>query len=438
MERYNASERAQAKDRDESFLEARLLSIVIHRSTPFPHGNEASAPSGDYQAVPGYRVVFGNESLERVGEILDALGSQRCLILTSPTLARVSGLLPLLQKLLGPRCIGTFAGLSQRVPIDQAIAAVAEVRKLEADTLVSLGGTSVSDASRVISMCIAEGINDPEGLRQFHAAYERSGKLSLDPKRLLRQLFVPTTLSAGEFNTAGSILDDAHKKKLGFYDHHIVPDAIVLDGRATIDTPDWLWLSTGIKALDHAIERLYDQGHNPLVDACALNATALLFTYLPQCKREPANPAARLQCLIAAWLSMHGTPNVRLGLSHAIGHVLGVQFDIPHGITACVTQPYTMEFNRPASAGKQAMFATAAGVATNGMTDEEAAIAGARRVDRLITDLGLPHRLRDVNVPAADLPRLARLVVHDVNANKWNAIPVSEPEQVLAVLQAAW
>lgn len=412
--------------------------MVMHRGGQAQDGGEPSAPSGDYQAVPGYRVVFGNGSLERTGEILDAMGARRCLVLTSPTLARVSGVLPQVQGLLGPRCAGTFAGVSQRAPIDQAIAAVAEVRRLEADTLVSLGGTSVSDASRVISMCIAEGIRDADGLRQFHAAYERSGKLSLDPKRLLRQLFVPTTLSAGEFNVAGSILDDAHKKKLGFVDHRIVPDAIILDGRATIDTPAWLWLSTGIKALDHAIERLYDQGHNPLVDACALSATALLFRHLPLCKRDAGNAAARLQCLLGAWLSMHGTPNVRLGLSHAIGHVLGVEFGILHGITACVTQPYTMEFNRPVSAGKQAMFAKAAGVDIGGMTDEEAAIAGAREVDRLIAELGLPHRLREVHVPAAELPRLAELIVQDVNANKWNAIPVSRPEQVLRVLESAW
>ena len=106
-----------------------------------------------------------------------------------------------------------------------------------------------------------------------------------------------------------------------------------------------------------------------------------------------------MQCLVGAWLSMMGAPSVGSGLSHAIGHVVGVKYNVGHGYTSCITQPYVMEFNRPASADKQAMLARAAGIDTRGMSDEIAATAAARVVDEFILGLGMPHRLREMEIP---------------------------------------
>ena len=114
----------------------------------------------------------------------------------------------------------------------------------------------------------------------------------------------------------------------------------------TAGTPDWLWLSTGVKALDHCIERMYCPGNQPAADAPILSAAELLFNYLPRSREASGDMEARLRCLIAAWLCMMGTPNVASGLSHALGHVIGVRYSVGHGYTSCVTQPYVMEYNR--------------------------------------------------------------------------------------------
>jgi alcohol dehydrogenase class IV len=205
----------------------------------------------------------------------------------------------------------------------------------------------------------------------------------------------------------------------------------------TEGTPDWLWLSTGVKALDHCIERLYSTGNQPAIDAPVLGAAEILFKYLPKSRESDGDPEARLQCLVAAWMSMMGAPNFAMGLSHAIGHILGVKYSVGHGYTSCVTQPYVMEFNRPVSAAKQALLARSAGLDTRGMSDDAAAEAAARAVDDFIMGMGMLHRIRELEIPEEDLPEIARLVLTD-GGSRNNPIPVTTVEQVMEVLKAAF
>ena len=136
-------------------------------------------------------------------------------------------------------------------------------------------------------------------------------------------------------------------------------------------------------------------------------------------------------------MSMMGAPNFATGLSHAIGHVIGVRYAVGHGYTSCVTQPYVMEYNRPVSADKQALLARSARIDTRGMSDEAAAEAAARAVDDLILGMGMPHRLRELEIPREDLPIIAEEVLHDRPAQT-NAIPMTKPEQVMEVLEMAF
>ena len=205
----------------------------------------------------------------------------------------------------------------------------------------------------------------------------------------------------------------------------------------TEGTPDWLWLSSGVKALDHCIERLYCRGSQPATDATTAKAAELLFQNLSQSREEMGNSEARLNCLIGAWMSMMGAPSVGSGLSHAIGHVIGVKYSVGHGYTSCVTQPYVMEFNRPASADKQAMLAQAAGLDTRGMSDESAAEAVATVVDEFIMELGMPHRLRELEIPQEDLPEIARMTLED-GPSRNNPVQVSNPDDLLPLLEKAW
>ena len=308
----------------------------------------------------------------------------------------------------------------------------------EADTLVGVGGSTISDAARMIAVMMAGGITNEERLRDLGHQHQGMLNPDLEGDKLPWQVSIPTTLSAGEFNTGGgNVLDDLAAHKIRVRHPSLYAHLIVLDPEMTVGTPDWLWLSTGVKALDHCIERLYSRGNQPAIDAPVVAAAELLFNYLPRSGEAHQDLDARLQCLIAAWLSMMGAPNFATGLSHALGHVIGVKYAVGHGYTSCVTQPYVMAYNRPVSAHKQALLARAAGVDTRGMSDEAAAVAAARAVDDFILGMGMPHRIRELEVPHEDLPAIAELALQDGGC-RTNPIPVTRQEQVMEVLEKAW
>lgn len=393
---------------------------------------------GDFNPTVPSRIVFGNEKIDSLRDEVKKLGGKRVLVLSGRTVAEKTDSVRRINEGLGDLSAGVYSGLIQRAPLSTAIEAANMAVANGVDTLVGLGGSTISDAARMIAVLMAEGITTVDQLRQLGEDQDMVLEPNLDGKSLPLQVSIPTTLSAGEFNMGGgNVLDDQAGHKIRVRHPRLYADLIMLDPVMTEGTPDWLWLSTGVKALDHCIERLYSTGNQPAIDAPVLAAAEMLFTYLPKSRESDGDPEARLQCLVAAWMSMMGAPNFSMGLSHAIGHIIGVHYSVGHGYTSCVTQPYVMEFNRPVSAVKQALLARSAGLDTRGMSDEAAAEAAARAVDDFIMGMGMPHRLRELEIPEEDLPKIAELVLTD-GGTRSNPIYITSAEQVMGVLTAAF
>ena len=393
---------------------------------------------GDFNPTAPTRIVFGNEKIDSLRDEVKKLGGKRVLVLSGRTVAEKTDSVRRINEGLGDLSAGVYSGLIQRAPLSTAIEAANMAVANGVDTLVGVGGSTISDAARMIAVLMAEGITTVDRLRQMGEDQDMVLEPNLDGKSLPLQVSIPTTLSAGEFNMGGgNVLDDQAGHKIRVRHPRLYADLIMLDPVMTEGTPDWLWLSTGVKALDHCIERLYSTGNQPAIDAPVLAAAEMLFTYLPKSRESDGDPEARLQCLVAAWMSMMGAPNFSMGLSHAIGHIIGVHYSVGHGYTSCVTQPYVMEFNRPVSAAKQALLARSAGLDTRGMSDEAAAEAAARAVEDFIMGMGMPHRLRELEIPEEDLPKIAELVLTD-GGTRSNPIYITSAEQVMGVLTAAF
>jgi maleylacetate reductase len=393
---------------------------------------------GEFDPTVPTRIVFGNGKVDSIKDEVRKLGGKRVLVLSGKTVAEKTDSVRRVNDALGDMSAGVYSNLTQRAPLSTAVEAANLAVAQGVDTLVGVGGSTISDASRMIAVLMAEGITTEAQLRQLGEDQDMMLSPNLEGKTLPFQVSIPTTLSAGEFNMGGgNVLDDQAGHKIRVRSPRLYADLILLDAVMTEGTPDWLWLSTGVKALDHCIERLYTTGNQPAIDAPILAAAEIIFTHLPKSRESDNDPEARLQCLVAAWMSMMGAPNFATGLSHAIGHIIGVHYSVGHGYTSCVTQPYVMEFNRPVSAAKQALLARSAGLDTRGLSDEAAAEAAARAVDDFVLGLGMPHRLRELEIPEEDLPKIAELVLTD-GACRNNPIPITSAEQVLEVLRAAF
>src|SRR5690606_9247441 len=140
------------------------------------------------------------------------------------------------------------------------------------------------------------------------------------------------------------------------YSHPLlVPRMIIYDPVPTISTPLDTWLSSGVRAIDHCIEGICSNRSNLINDSYAIQALKLLFQNLRRTKYCPTDLEARQLCQYAVWMSMasfshHG---MAMGVSHAIGHVLGGSFDVPHGVTSCITIPGALRYNYEFTADRQ-------------------------------------------------------------------------------------
>ncbi len=358
-----------------------------------------STVQGEYFFLPQEHVLFGTGSLGELANEVTRIGKQRALIITGHSLATQTDIVERITKILGPLHVGTFANIRQHTPKSDVSHATELARRLAADVLVSVGGGSPIDATKAVAMTLA----------QEHGNF-------------LPQIAIPTTLSAAEFSHLVGVTNEERKMKTGFAHTQVTPRSVILDGSLTLATPMQLWLSSGIRALDHAVETLYAPGLHPISDVLALEAIYKLFEYLPRNKKYPEDLTARTEVQLAAWMSFFGEVNTPMGLSHNLGRRIGASFDVAHGITSCITLPYVMHALAPLYTLPLVRMAKKLDVADDALEDLEAANNVADVVSELVKRLGLPQRLRDVGVEETEFRKIAEttpsreLSVDDIEA----------------------
>jgi maleylacetate reductase len=282
----------------------------------------------------------------------------------------------------------------------------------------------------MVRLCLQHDITDVDGFDRFRLITHADGT-QVQPQYEgphIPQIAIPTTLSAGELTTGGGATDERVKRKFSHGNPQAIPRTVIFDPAPTVHTPLWVWLSTGVRAIDHAVEGLCSPRSNPISDGLYQHALKLLASSLLNTKRDPADLDARLESFYGIWMAIAGRHGgVEMGASHAIGHALGGSCGVPHGYTSCVMLPHVLRYNRTANAARQQLVAAALG-----HPGEDAADV----LDHFIGELGLPRRLSEVGISREQYSSIAATAMHD-KALHANPLRITSPEQVLKILEAA-
>src|SRR6516162_5359554 len=387
--------------------------------------------SGVYRFPAMESVIFGKRFDEAVAQEISRMHARAVFILASGTLSRTTDTVDRLRHMLGNRCVDVCAKIGAHTPRIDVVAAANAARETGADLIVTLGGGSVTDAAKMVGLCLGNGVTAASQLDNYRARIAADGTIRRPEVGApsIRSIAIPTTLSAGEYTASAGCTDTVHHVKESYGHPLMMPRTVILDPAVSVHTPEWLFLSTGIRAVDHAVEDICSINGQPIAEGASFHALRLLGSGLRAVKADPTNLEARLDCQIGAWMSMVGSQTgVSKGASHGIGHVLGGTAGVPHGYTSCVMLPRVLRFNHPVNAGKQARVSEALG-----RPDEPA----AEVVAELISGLGLPTRLRDVGVKPEQLDLIAEGSMHD----RWihtNPRKIEGPTVIRALLDAAW
>jgi alcohol dehydrogenase class IV len=373
---------------------------------------------------------MGRRTAEALVEEAELLGAQRIFLLVSTTLRKNTQEIAEIESALGARLAQTYDGIAAHAPRTDVLKAMAAARAAEADLIITVGGGSVTDAGKVIALGLKHNILTHEDFEGFYVYVDDNGETvaPVFDGPDIRVICCPTTLSGGEFNTMGGVTDDRENKKQGYTHRMMAPIAIVLDPALTLHTPEWLWHSTGVRAVDHALESLSSNHSSYFCDGVAESALRLLSQAMPEVKADPANLDARLRCQIGAWQSMipiiGGVP---MGASHAIGHVLGGTADVPHGYCSCVMAPAVLAFNKPVTGAKQVKVSD-----SFGRPGEDASVV----LDEFIRGLGMPRSLGEVGVDEDQLDLIAEYTMLDF-WSRTNPREITGPADVRSILEQA-
>ena len=291
-------------------------------------------------------IHWGAGYVQTLAGELERLGAKHIALITTRSLLGTA--LPLEPHLTAP--------IAQHAPIGQVEGAIKDAREAGVDGVVSFGGGSPIDAAKIVAL--------------------RLGGLP--------HVAVPTTLSVAEL-AAGAGFTDETRTKGGMRDPGLLPQAVIYDPEVTLATPMQLWLSSGIRALDHAVEGFLADDEHPFNDVMALEAIRRLFDSLPRAKANPKDVDIRTENQLAAWFSYTLPGASASGLSHVMGKQIGARHGIPHGVTSCLLLPHVMRYlgrNTPLPVRADA-------------------------VQNLIAQLGLPQHIADYGIGEPELTRAA-------------------------------
>ncbi len=376
------------------------------------------------------RVHFGTPAAEALQTEAAQRGAQRIFVVTSKSLNRKTDAVTTALARIQPQVAGLFDDCVEHTPRDSVIALAQALRATQADLVVSIGGGTVIDTVKVALVALAEGLTTIEQLDDWHLRVAPDGsRVTPQPRQPpCRQIAVPTTLSGAEFSDLGGCTDTRFGTKQGYTGAFIGAAAVILDPRITVHTPDRLWLSTGVRAVDHAVEALCSVNAQPLIDATSVRALALLGRSLTRYASDPGDLDARLDGQMGAWLAATSIRRTEYGASHGLGHALGADAGVPHGITSCVLLPTVMRYNAQTCAAQMAEIAVALG---------DPHTPAADQVEAMIARLGLPTRLSQLGFGRERLAIIAQKGM----ANPWvhsNPRKIHDAAQLETLLEQAW
>lgn len=386
---------------------------------------------GTHPWLAQQRVHYGRAAAPLLQDEVRKAGARRVFVTTTRSLtdrAYVAGCV----EALGEAFVGKFDAIAAHSPREAVIEGARRIREAGADLVVAIGGGSVIDATKVMLQAIWYGIDTVAGLDAIvggkHAGGMDPSAWDADPQAL-RMIAVPTTLSAAEFSHIAGVTDVAKRVKQAYAHPLAVPKAVILDPAATLDTPAELLLSTGMRSMDHAVERWCATASLPLPDALSLHAMQMLAKCLPRVKAAPDDLQARSDCQVAMWLSLlPQTAGVPFGASHGIGYILGGAYNVPHGVTSCLMLPAVLQWNEPVNGERQRAVAEALG-----RPGERAGLA----MRDFVSGLGVPSRLRDVGIAREQFQEIAARY-DGTGPISTNPRPVGSAADLVEILELAW
>lgn len=380
--------------------------------------------------TPPLRLFYGPDSLKSLESELARLDSHRAVVFCGPWAQ--GPLLDAVQAGMGDRCAGVFMGVVAHSPIPAVVEAAQELKRINADAVVALGGGSSIVTARAASILAAED----RDVRELCTVQDGKGGLK-SPKLLapkLPQVVVPTTPTTAMVKAGSALFDPVTGERLALFDPKTRSQSIFIDPRLIQSAPRRLVAAASVNTFATAVEGLISRTGEPLADALLMHSVRLLAQQLPAITRHD-DAEVRGEMVLAGILCGQGTDHTAAGITTVLGHALGARYELDNGVINAIVLPHVLRFNAEAAPAGMEKLAAALGLPHDDGDSPLRRIEEA--VARMFDALGLERRLRDVKIPREALPGIAEISMGD-----WflqgNPKRVQGASELLEILEQAW
>ena len=301
------------------------------------------------------------------------------------------------------------------------------LRDSEADFLIAVGGGSVIDTAKCMSIIMTNP--------------EFSDVVSLDGNATTKNpgmpvIALPTTAgTAAEVTINYVITDDNRKKKMVCVDPHDIPVMAIIDPELMSTMPKSLAAATGMDALTHAMEGYITKNAWLMTDMFHKQAMDLIYHNLEKAVNEKDKDAIE-KVGYGQYIAGMGFSNVGLGIVHSMAHSLGAYFDTPHGLANALLLPHVLRWNGVVCPDRFRDMGCIFGLDMDNLTDEEAVEKVCDAIDKLARSVGIPKTLKEIGIPYDSLETLANQAINDV-CTPGNPREVTK-EDILALYKEAY
>lgn len=314
------------------------------------------------------RIVFDPGAVTR--GVTGYVDSERIALITSPSF-RARGLVAGMEEAFGKRLVSIVDDVKPNPGLLDVEAQGKRLRASSPDTLIALGGGSTIDTAKALARLLA-GTEDTAALLGEQTS--RSSALALPV------IAIPTTSGTGaEVTPFATVWDYERRKKGSVAGDDLYPRLAILDPELTLELPEHVTVSSGLDAISHALESVWNRNASPATLAFSTRSLQLSLTALPRAKAAPRDKQARGEMMQASVLAGLAISQSRTALAHAISYPLTVRYDLPHGLACSFTLPALLRFNAASDDGRLSQLSRDLGYSGT----SELARALARLLDQL-------------------------------------------------------
>jgi phosphonate metabolism-associated iron-containing alcohol dehydrogenase len=280
-------------------------------------------------------VTFGSGALARLGS---TLGARRTVLVAFPEAAAL-GHVDAIRRQIGSALVGVIDDIEPNPDVVH----LAQLHERfwsafrDCDAIVALGGGSTLDTAKALAVTPADN--------RFATlvAHLASGEKFI-PARAKALVAIPTTAGTGsEVTPWATVWERATNRKHSLHLRETWPEAAIVDPALTSSAPRSITLQSGLDALSHSLEAIWNVNANPVSDTLAVSAARRMQRTLPRLVEHLSDAALREQASLAALEAGLAFSNTRTALAHSISYEMTLRHGVPHGIACSFTLPLVLE-----------------------------------------------------------------------------------------------